>query len=94
MSSSTTALRTTNFSSGHIRFGFGEAIAGIEGGSVSVPSNWEEKAGISSRWETELDPFLNVNDRSNVLDVNAVPDREGGAGCSQEAWRAAGACQP
>jgi hypothetical protein len=22
----------------------------------SIPSNWEEKAGLSSRWETELEP--------------------------------------
>lgn len=26
--------------------------------------------------------------------IDPVPDREGGAGCSQEAWRAAGACHP
>lgn len=23
---------------------------------MCIPSNWEEKAGLSSRWETELEP--------------------------------------
>lgn len=68
------------------------------GTSLCIPSNWDEKAGISSRWEIELDPnerneheFLTIYNSTMIPDL---PDRDGGTGCSQETWRAAGACQP
>lgn len=70
----------------------------------SIPSNWEEKAGLSSRWETELEPVKSESQRvfffapfavrAELAMVVCIPDREGGTGCSHEAWRAAGACQP
>lgn len=31
--------------------------ANVKNEGLSIPSNWDEKAGLSSRWETELEPI-------------------------------------
>lgn len=73
---------------------FGEAIVEIQAEVCPYRQIGRKRPGYHRVGRPNSILFVNVSFCSGCSAFDPIPDREGGAGCSQETWRAAGACQP